>query len=261
MVPVAGSTDGIVRHRAADQIFAALRARIVTGDLARGVRLPAERELAERYRVSVPTVREAIRALAATGLVDVRHGAGTFVAADADRVLALHLVTFLQLEAVELVDAVNLLRVLDRQAAVQAATAATAEDIAALRAAVAGIDAAAGTVATIADAVTVFLAAVAAASHDRLLGAIARFLIELVVRLEMDGYGDRPAGFWRDWVSRLQPFRVALVDAIAAGDVPATEVAADAYHAAVARQVAENPRLREMRFSDGAVVELLADRA
>lgn len=44
-----------------------------------GTRLPAERELAQTYAVSRPTVREAIIALEVQGLVEVRIGSGIFV--------------------------------------------------------------------------------------------------------------------------------------------------------------------------------------
>jgi GntR family transcriptional repressor for pyruvate dehydrogenase complex len=57
--PVARVVD---RSRVADQIFKDLRHQIVLGELPRGSKLPTERELAERYQVSGPTVREAIRA-------------------------------------------------------------------------------------------------------------------------------------------------------------------------------------------------------
>lgn len=44
-----------------------------------GTRLPAERDLALRYDVSRPTVREAIIALEVQGLVEVRIGSGAYV--------------------------------------------------------------------------------------------------------------------------------------------------------------------------------------
>lgn len=52
---------------------------IVSGQFAKGDRLPAERELAARYKVSRPTVREAIIALEIEGLVEVRLGSGVYV--------------------------------------------------------------------------------------------------------------------------------------------------------------------------------------
>lgn len=49
------------------------------GRYAVGDRLPAERDLAEEYEVSRPTVREAIIALEVQGLVEVRIGSGAYV--------------------------------------------------------------------------------------------------------------------------------------------------------------------------------------
>ena len=56
-----------------------LRAAILSGRYPAGRRLPAERELAEMFNVSRPTIREAIIALELQHLVEVRVGAGVFV--------------------------------------------------------------------------------------------------------------------------------------------------------------------------------------
>lgn len=72
----------IHRESAAQQIAGQIRAAMLTGDLEAGQRLPSELQLAERYGVSRPTVREAMRLLAADGLVRATRGAsgGTFIA-------------------------------------------------------------------------------------------------------------------------------------------------------------------------------------
>ena len=57
-----------------------LRGRVLAGEWQRGARLPSETELATSYQVSRVTVRTALKSLEAQGLVDIRHGAGTFVA-------------------------------------------------------------------------------------------------------------------------------------------------------------------------------------
>ncbi|MBL8516549.1 MAG: phosphonate metabolism transcriptional regulator PhnF [Betaproteobacteria bacterium] len=56
-----------------------LAADIATGRMQAGARLPGEHALAERFGVNRHTVRHALAALAAKGLVQVRAGLGTFV--------------------------------------------------------------------------------------------------------------------------------------------------------------------------------------
>jgi DNA-binding FadR family transcriptional regulator len=62
------------------QIAAQLSELIASGELAEGSRLPSERDLAEQLGVSRPSVREALIALEVEGKVEVRVGAGIFVA-------------------------------------------------------------------------------------------------------------------------------------------------------------------------------------
>jgi len=52
---------------------------IDTGEFPAGGRLPPERELAERYSVSRPTIREAVIALEALERVEVKTGSGVYV--------------------------------------------------------------------------------------------------------------------------------------------------------------------------------------
>jgi GntR family transcriptional regulator len=56
-----------------------LRLLIKRGGLAPGDRLPSEAELAERYGVSRPTIRESLKLLEQDGLIEVKHGSGRFV--------------------------------------------------------------------------------------------------------------------------------------------------------------------------------------
>jgi GntR family transcriptional regulator len=63
------------------RIHAALRERISTGQWPPGQPLPAQRDLAAEFGVSIMTLRQALQLLADDGLIDTRHGSGTFVAA------------------------------------------------------------------------------------------------------------------------------------------------------------------------------------
>lgn len=61
------------------KIFDDISNMISSGEYAPGSRLPTERELASRYQVSRPTIREAIIALEATKRVSVKTGSGVYV--------------------------------------------------------------------------------------------------------------------------------------------------------------------------------------
>ncbi|MFF5260163.1 FadR/GntR family transcriptional regulator [Actinomadura viridis] len=61
-----------------------LQAQISGGSWRVGERIPGELDLAARLGVSRPAVREAIRALAHVGVLEVRRGDGTYVRSSAD---------------------------------------------------------------------------------------------------------------------------------------------------------------------------------
>jgi DNA-binding FadR family transcriptional regulator len=70
----------IENQRLYRQVAAQLSALMMTGEFPEGARLPSERDLAEQLGVSRPSVREGLIALEVQGKVDVRVGAGIFVA-------------------------------------------------------------------------------------------------------------------------------------------------------------------------------------
>jgi GntR family transcriptional regulator, hexuronate regulon transcriptional repressor len=61
------------------QVAHAVADSIRSGQYPAGGRLPSERDLAETYDVSRPTVREAMIALEIQGFVEIRHGSGIHV--------------------------------------------------------------------------------------------------------------------------------------------------------------------------------------
>src|SRR5690349_4891057 len=66
-------------RRLYEQIAQKLATAIASGEYELGQRLPSERELAQAFGVSRPTVREAIIALELDELVEVRLGSGVYV--------------------------------------------------------------------------------------------------------------------------------------------------------------------------------------
>ena len=66
--------------RTADAVVEQIEKLIFDGVLRVGDRLPGERDLAQRFDVSRPILREALKVLEERGLLVARHGGGTFVA-------------------------------------------------------------------------------------------------------------------------------------------------------------------------------------
>ncbi len=71
----------IEQRRLYVQIADQIRALVASGEFISGNRLPAERELAKRFGVSRPSIREALIALEVEGYVEVRPGSGIVVTA------------------------------------------------------------------------------------------------------------------------------------------------------------------------------------
>jgi len=66
--------EPIVRRKLSDEVFDRLKGMIVSGELAPGDAMPAERDLMARFGVGRPAIREAMQALAGMGLIAISHG-------------------------------------------------------------------------------------------------------------------------------------------------------------------------------------------
>lgn len=114
----------------ADEVTAKLRGMIHSGEWPLNVRIPSETELVSGLGVSRGTLREAIKALAHSGMLEVRRGDGTYVRATSE-------ISGAARRAYQDHSAAHLLEVrmgLDTQSARLAARNATPDDVAALRA-------------------------------------------------------------------------------------------------------------------------------
>jgi GntR family transcriptional repressor for pyruvate dehydrogenase complex len=252
----AAAANVVDRSRVADQIFNDLRHQIALGTLPRGSKLPTERELAERYQVSGPTVREAIRGLTAMGLADVRHGSGAYVTAATESLIAMSLGTVIQLEGLGATDVLSILGVLNEQAARLASQAATRQDHERLRGALTMLEAA-KTAAAAAAAVRSFHRALALAAHNPLLSALCGFLADVQVELGMELTGDSIKE-WKRIFAKLKPARSGLVDAIVAGDRDLAVTLAHEFHAKAVALITSLPKAKEVRLTDPKLCALLS---
>jgi GntR family transcriptional repressor for pyruvate dehydrogenase complex len=180
----AASTD---RSKAGDRVttehvVAHVRDLIERGALGPGDRLPPERELALQVGVSRPSVRAGLQALAAMGVIQARHGAGTFIT-DGPPMLATGPLSFLAaLHGFSSEEMFEARRVLEVGAIGVAAVKATGEDLANIAEQMAGMFAALDDAQAFLIHDIKFHRAVAHASHNPILAS----LIEMVSAMFYD---------------------------------------------------------------------------
>ncbi|MGF7151826.1 DNA-binding FadR family transcriptional regulator [Sphingomonas zeicaulis] len=163
-----------------DRLFSMLEARIRSGEIQPGSRLPTQRELCVHERVSRTVVREAFARLTAQGLTTSRQGSGVFVARQ------LPLQAF-QVTADELCDIEDVIKLIEIRLAIESEMAALAAarrsfaDIAALRDALERMSGAGDDTAESARADTAFHLAIARATQNEHYVQMIGFLGERLV--------------------------------------------------------------------------------
>ncbi len=153
------------------QIAGQLSTLIASGEFPPGARLPSERELAVQLGVSRPSVREALIALEVEGKVEVRVGAGIFVAAA--RPIAVTNPTAEGQGPFELLRARWLI---EGEIAMEATRKATAEEVETIREAVVDMQRRQRQGQSVEQADRDFHIAIAAATHNSALVAVVRQL-------------------------------------------------------------------------------------
>jgi GntR family transcriptional repressor for pyruvate dehydrogenase complex len=121
---IQSSTSG----RVSSEVVRRFEAMIASGAVRPGDRLPPERELAEKFGVGRGTVREALRELAMLGLVESRHGAGTYVRMAGSRELMAPFRSIVALSSAAVDDVVRFRRMFEPQVAAMAAERADEDD-------------------------------------------------------------------------------------------------------------------------------------
>src|ERR1700677_4183483 len=120
--------------KASDVLAGELRERILTGELAEGDPLPAERELVKQTQMSRATVREALRILEVQNLVRVRAGraGGAFVQRPTTKSMASTVSMLIRGRQIKLADLMETREALEPFCAELAARKRTDDDLAVL---------------------------------------------------------------------------------------------------------------------------------
>lgn len=228
--------------RLADTIATELENRILEGALKAGERLPAERELALDLGVSRPSLREAMQKMVAKGLLNTRHGGGTFVTDQLDAYFVDPWQGMLKGHPLLHRDLLEFRQMLESQAAALAAERATEADVrqldatyAALEMAYAGDD-----VGACIDADVAFHQAIAEAAHNLLISHLTTSLMRVIhghVASNLAHLHVQP----QRW-GQLQAQHRAIWQAIRTRQPPQAAVAADAHIDFVRQSIEDKAR-------------------
>jgi GntR family transcriptional repressor for pyruvate dehydrogenase complex len=122
--------EPVQTRRYFEQVAQQIEKRILNGELSSGDQLPSERDLAEQFNVSRTVIREAVKALAQKGLVDVRSGKGSFVTNDTSLAVRDSLNLMIKLGGEErTLDLMQVREILEPEIAALAATKISDEEI------------------------------------------------------------------------------------------------------------------------------------
>ncbi|MFG2273501.1 GntR family transcriptional regulator [Streptomyces sp. WAC 01325] len=208
------------RSALSEQVIAALRNQIATGEWPVGSRIPTEPELVEQLGVARNTVREAVRALAHNGLLDIRQGSGTYVVATSELAGVMHR-RFTDADPRHIAE---LRSTLESGAAKLAAVRRTEKDLKQLDTLLARREEAweSGDTEAFVAADATFHLAVVAASHNDVMTAMYADLGEVLVDWLRDDVGT-------ELTPETYLDHARLVDAIRAGDATAAADEAAGY--------------------------------
>jgi GntR family transcriptional repressor for pyruvate dehydrogenase complex len=119
----------VKKKRVYEDIVGQIHHLIQRGKFKQGDQLPTERELADTFKVSRASVREATFYLEAMNLVQRRQGDGTYVIASTEEALVQPLATSLFHEKDDLIDIFSLRKIIEPEVAQLASENATPEEI------------------------------------------------------------------------------------------------------------------------------------
>ena len=160
----------MIKQKLYQQVAESIATAIAKGRYAPGSRLPAERDLAEEFKVSRPTIREAMIALEIRGLVGAKKGSGIYVTATLPDLTST--TPELDVGAFELIEARTLF---EGEAAALAATAIDAQQLDELRKLLVEMEQAGGTSAAL-EADKQFHLAIAKATGNSVVVSVVEML-------------------------------------------------------------------------------------
>ncbi|KPD21051.1 MULTISPECIES: pyruvate dehydrogenase complex transcriptional repressor PdhR [Idiomarina] len=216
----------IKQTKLSDTIVAHFEQMIVDGRLRAGQKLPSERQLAQQFNVSRPSLREAIQKLEAKGVVERRQGGGTYVVNTVNEQLTQPLFELLAKHPESQFDLLEFRHALEGISSFYAALRGTKADLERIEESIKGIvQSQSAEINEQVDALVEFYHRIAEASHNVILVHVVQGMQELLaenIRQNLEIIGSR-----KELLEKLNQHRQQLVSAIVDGQ---PEQARDACH-------------------------------
>jgi GntR family transcriptional repressor for pyruvate dehydrogenase complex len=233
----AGLAGDIAPIRLGDAVIERLTRAILDGALKPGDALPSEAHIASTFGVSKPIAREALRELAAMGVVQVQQGKVSRVRAiDSGPLSRIYRFAMARTER-GLQEAVELRRLLEPPIARFAAQRHTADELAAFGGILAAMKAAQGDIPRWIEADLAFHRHLAVMAHNGLV-ALQMQGLEPIVREMMAAFNAHSARAGSDWRATYER-HVRVLEGVASRDADAAEAAVRAHFTAADKVIAE----------------------
>lgn len=126
--------------RVTAKLISHLKKQIASGSLAPGDKFPSERELAKTFKVNRASMRQALKVLEIIGVLTQRIGDGTYLSNDTESLLSEPMDFLVLLDSLSEQDLLETRLLVEPALAARAAERATAEDLSALRTAIAALE-------------------------------------------------------------------------------------------------------------------------
>lgn len=163
------SMEVIRRQNIYELVANDIKDRIKSGELKPGDKLETVEQLAKSYGVGRPSIREALSTLKGMGLIEMRHGEGTFVREYDYSNFTFPQNTLLLLDHKELMDLFEVRKIMESNTVSLAAKNRSVEDLEKIEAALQKMQAGEGNEAVVIEADVEFHLAIAEATHNSFL--------------------------------------------------------------------------------------------
>lgn len=232
-----------VEGRAAEEIAQQIQDVIITQNLAEGLRLPSERDLASILCTSRPTVSQAIRILIVRGLVESRRGSGAFVQRRPEASLASSMDLMLGVDQVSVSQLAELRLWLEDAGVREATHRRSSQDVGAAEDALERLRHSTGSTASWLSADAHFHSTLVRASHNPYLASIFEGVHKSLMNYEYREWiasGTVPAWLGRRHAGALTALHEPILFAVRERDVEAGRLAVLHHHRAMEEHLAQS---------------------